>query len=1084
PTGFQTNGNEATYDASKLIKNETELVWDNVYGETGYKLRYTTDVDKTDAEAVWVEAGTVAADVLSQELGLAYGTSYKYQICAVNQYGQSDWVTVEFATVAAPVAPTELTVSKLDPETHTVKLTWQDVDDELEYQVKLYNANGDVIAATVCAANETTWTPPALALGTSYKFQVTAKNNAGAATAELTFATENVPTAPTGLKATIVDAAETSATLTWNAAPETGAEVVTAYVVTYTDGQTTFTETVDVATAENPTTLQLPNLIKAATYSVTVVAQNAYGDSAAATVKFSTLEAPSTVVTTLSDVVDKYDGEISLREAISYAEADATLGTTITFDAEAYADELDADGKATIVLGGSQLVVSQALTIDGGENGVTIDANQKSRVFGVTSTSAPAAFKNLTLTGGKNTSTYGAGGVIITTGAKATFENVTISGNSTTTNFSGGAYLAPQASAVFTNVTISQNTGKNGGGVYVDTDAQATFTNVVISGNTAKTSGGGVYFYSGTARFKNVEISGNTATTNGGGVYVYTGTSWFTNVKVSGNTSKSSGGGVYLYSGATTTFTNVEISGNTATTNGGGVYVYNNVKTWTSFNNATITGNVAPPETGGAGVYGGGRTNIYNSILVDNAGGDFVDAGISNAYNTLSSFTAWDNASTDAATQYVYDETQPLFTDAENGDYTLAAGSQAINKGADSYVADSITTDLAGNPRFNGTVDLGAFEEQTPFAPINLTATVLNPETLTVDLTWIDDGGNKTGYVVETLVDGVWVAATEETLAADATKWTTGQLELGTTYAYRVAAVNAYGQSDWATVEFTTEDLPAAPANLQATVNVLEGEEGAPTTIRRDYTTLVWDAVENVDGYLVQRSVDGGAWEDVAELAADVTSFETGKLAYASAYVYRVGAVNEYGVVWSEVAFSTLAQETDDQYEANDELAQATRLGMVGSLTLDLKAGPTSNQDYFKFTMVADGGADNYVKIAYDYADDARLALEIYDYNGGKLASLDPSTTGVQKISLAHLLAGDYYVVVYNVETSEYLVDYKLSIEAPQVAPEKPSNFRTNGGENDWAGALLMWADVRFETGYEIERSVAGGEWEAVAAVS
>ncbi len=1037
PTNFQTNGDEAT-------NNYATLSWDNVFGETGYELEVSVD------DGAWTTVATYAADATtSGELALAFATKYQYRIRAVNQFGESAWVELDaFTTVAAPEPPQELAAAPLVPETLTTVLTWDDLANELGYVVDLLDADGVSLLESPVEldADTTSWTTPALAIGTTYKFQITALNNAGDATAELTFTTENVPNAPTGLKATVADAAETSATLIWNAATETGAEAVVAYVVTYTDGQTVLTQTVDVATAENPTTCQLLNLIKGATYDVTVVAVNAYGDSAAATVKFSTLETPSTVVTTLSDVVDKYDGEISLREAIAYAEADATLGTTITFDAEAYADELDADGKATIVLGGAQLVVSQALTIDGGENGVTVDANKKSRVLQVKSTSAPAAFKNLTLINGRNTSTYGAGGVHITTDSKATFENVTISGNSTTADYSGGVYLATRATAVFTNVTISQNTGgkmgggvyvgdyakstftnveisgntaqTNGGGVYVEADATATFTNVEISGNTAKTSGGGVYVMADvTTTFTNAEISGNTATTHGGGVYVGNyAKSTFTNVEISGNTAKTNGAGVYVgaqavasfsnvtisqnsgtsngggiqvqpdakatftdvlftensatYGGGahisgTATFTNVEISENTAQTNGGGVHVvgkatFTNVKisgntsehngggirvngtaTFTNveftgntsanngaalyvksggkatLTNATIAGNNATSENGG-GIYNDGTTNIYNSILVDNVGGDFADAGTSNAYNTLSGFTAWDNAKTDAATQYVYDETLPLFTDAENGDYTLAAGSQAINKGADSYVADSITTDLAGNPRFNGTVDAGAYENQLPFAPTDLAATVLNPETLTVDLTWTDVAGNETGYVVETLVDGAWVAATEETLAADAQTWTTGKLELGTTYAYRVAAVNDYGQSDWATLEFTTENVPTQPTGLKATV----APSAAPTA------TLTWDAVETATVYevtLYQIVVDADGETTVVafepQTVADAT-YTTETLDFGGTYYFEVAAKNVYGE--SEVATSKTftvgvapAQPTDLEYEFN-----------------------------------------------------------------------------------------------------------------------------------------------------------------------
>ncbi|MBQ9127533.1 MAG: hypothetical protein IJY15_07220, partial [Thermoguttaceae bacterium] len=67
-------------------------------------------------------------------------------------------------------------------------------------------------------------------------------------------------------------------------------------------------------------------------------------------------EVPSLVVTTNSDVVDEMDGKISLREAILYAETDATLGNAITF-----APSLRG---ATITLTSGQLEISQGLKID------------------------------------------------------------------------------------------------------------------------------------------------------------------------------------------------------------------------------------------------------------------------------------------------------------------------------------------------------------------------------------------------------------------------------------------------------------------------------------------------------------------------------------------------------------------------------------------------------------------------------------------------------------------------------------------------------------------------------------------------
>ena len=91
---------------------------------------------------------------------------------------------------------------------------------------------------------------------------------------------------------------------------------------------------------------------------------------------------------------------------------------------------------------------------------------------------------------------------------------------------------------------------------------------------------------------------------------------------------------------------------------------------------------------------------IYNSIFAQNSGADVSATGTVNYAHTLG-----------AGGEYAYDATRPLFTDAANGDYSLADGSQAIDLGDNMYVTSEF--DLAGAARIvNDVVDLGAYENQ------------------------------------------------------------------------------------------------------------------------------------------------------------------------------------------------------------------------------------------------------------------------------------------------------------------------------------------------------------------------------------
>src|SRR5690349_9024750 len=115
-------------------------------------------------------------------------------------------------------------------------------------------------------------------------------------------------------------------------------------------------------------------------------------------------------VNTTADTVDGGDGVLSLREAITQANATAAADSIVF--AASIAGE-------TIKLTQGQLGVTKDLTIDGNANGgsgITIDAQGDSRVMQITGSSTDVAFDHLTLTNGNSN---GADGGNIALGAAA-----------------------------------------------------------------------------------------------------------------------------------------------------------------------------------------------------------------------------------------------------------------------------------------------------------------------------------------------------------------------------------------------------------------------------------------------------------------------------------------------------------------------------------------------------------------------------------------------------------------------------------------------------------------------------------------
>jgi fibronectin type 3 domain-containing protein len=127
--------------------------------------------------------------------------------------------------------------------------------------------------------------------------------------------------------------------------------------------------------------------------------------------------------------------------------------------------------------------------------------------------------------------------------------------------------------------------------------------------------------------------------------------------------------------------------------------------------------------------------------------------------------------------------------------------------------------------------------------------------------------------------DVIWSTESDQNRYTDAT------LSSGTTYYYRVAAVNGevVARSDVVSAT-TTVDTPAAPVLVSAT--------GSGTSV-----DLAWNDVEGELSYEIQRSPDGtSGWTDIGNTGQDVTSFTDNGLAATTTYYYRVIAVTSDNV--------------------------------------------------------------------------------------------------------------------------------------------------------------------------------------------
>ncbi len=189
-----------------------------------------------------------------------------------------------------------------------------------------------------------------------------------------------------------------------------------------------------------------------------------------------------------------------------------------------------------------------------------------------------------------------------------------------------------------------------------------------------------------------------------------------------------------------------------------------------------------------------------------------------------------------------------------------------------------------------------------PSLPGELTATVAPAAGLgsgQVKLDWAPSLAPEgvTDYVIEWTADGeTWTTVDDG--VSTATTTTIDALTNGTSYGFRVAAVNALGASPWRSAVAAPAWLPAAPAGLGA--STVDGGSGQ--------VNLTWAApVDNggseITDYVIESSTDGEAWAIVDDGVSTAPARIVAGLTNGIAYSFRVAAVNAVGAgPWSSPA--------------------------------------------------------------------------------------------------------------------------------------------------------------------------------------
>ena len=817
---------------------------------TSYDVRYSTNNGTT-----WTSAGVAYPGSPATVTGLTNGTSYVFDVAAINSIGTSAYSSATSAVVPAGVtgAPTgvtatagnaQATVSWTAPSTNGSAIT--------SYEVRYSTNSGATWTSAGASFASSPATITGLSNGTSYVFDVAAidANGTGAySAASLAVTPSTTPGVPAFASITRGDG---QVSLTWSA-PSNGGSAITGYDVEWTsDGGTTWSSPLASAANSPATSATVTGLTDGTTYKFRIAAVNANGAGTFSGMSNGVTPAgvpgtPTAVAATAGDA----------SATVSWT-APASNGAVIT----SYEVRYSSDNGTSWTSFGS--VGATQANVTGLTNGTSYVFDVAAHnLIGQGSFSAPSSAVIPATVPGAPTGVVGAAGpgqVSLSWTAPSDGGNAITGYDVEWSSDNGTTWSSPLSSATTNTATAAIVTGLTNGTSYV---FQVAAINGLGTGNWSAQSAPATPATTPSAPTAVTASAGNQQATvswqpgNDGGSSI---TSY--DVRYSSD------------SGATWTSAGVAYSGSPATVTG-------------LVNGTSYVFDVAEINGVGTSAYSAASSPAVPSGVPGTPSGVSASAGDAQATVTWTAPSA--NGSTITGYEVRYSTNGGTTWTSAGANFSSSPATVTGLANGTSYVFDVAAIDANGTGAYS-TASSPVTPSTTPGVPTSVSLTRGDGQ---VSLTWsapADGGATITGYDVEWSGDAgaTWSTPLSSATTSAATAATVTGLTNGTGYIFRIAAINANGTGTFtdASGTMTPAGAPFAPTGVSAT-----GGNGS--------AMVSWTPPDGngsaVTSYVVEYSTDGGTtWTPASGSFANSPATVSG-LTNGTPYVFAVAAVNDAG---------------------------------------------------------------------------------------------------------------------------------------------------------------------------------------------